>query len=412
MKKSTISEDHLAIYRDAIRTMREGDFSISLPENKNAKIEPLEEFETELIRLAAWLELRFDEINKLQEVSDEISKGSFLDDVLDCIYDSFRKIIPYDRIGCALISDDYQSVTAYWAKTNYSDNVNVTQGYTAPLEGSSLETILYTGQPRVLNDLKAYLQANPKSASTQRIVAEGIQSSLTCPLVSEGKPVGFLFFSSLEKNTYQREHQKIFLYIARQVSGLIEKSSLYQQINDLNQQLVVAMKQLKEQSSHDALTGIFNRGAIMEFLEQNIQLAERNQQSVAVIMADLDNFKNINDTYGHLVGDDVLRTVAKEIGSHLRPYDRVGRFGGEEFLIILGDADINSAVETAERIRKAIADLRFNPREQPLSVSISMGISCHNSEGMADHAERLLSKADASLYQAKRDGRNQVQVAS
>ncbi|MDH5358460.1 MAG: sensor domain-containing diguanylate cyclase [Gammaproteobacteria bacterium] len=410
MKKTMISGDHLTIYRDAIRTMREGNFSISLPENESSKIEPLEEFETELIRLAAWLELRFDEINKLQEVSDEINKGSFLDDVLDCIYNSFRKIIPYDRIGCALISDDYQSVKAYWAKTNYSDTLTVGQGFTAPLAGSSLETILHTGQPRVLNDLKAYLEANPKSSSTERIVAEGIQSSLTCPLVSEGKPVGFLFFSSLEKNTYQREHQKIFLYIARQVSALIEKSSLYQQINDLNQQLVLALKQLKEQSIHDSLTGILNRGAIMEFLEQNLQLTERHQQSVAVIMADLDHFKSINDTYGHLMGDEVLSVVAKEISSHLRAYDRVGRFGGEEFLIVLGDTDENRALEIAERIRTAVAALNFQCQEQQLSVSISMGITSSNSEG-ADSAKKVLSKADSALYQAKHDGRNRVLIA-
>jgi GAF domain-containing protein len=105
---------------------------------------------------------------------------------------------------------------------------------------------------------RLYLANNPKSLSTQLIVSEGIQSSLTCPLIADDKPIGFIFFSSKEKNTYIDAHQKVFISIARQISVLVEKSRLYQHIYDLNNQLITALSQLKEQSSRDALTSILN----------------------------------------------------------------------------------------------------------------------------------------------------------
>ena len=100
----------------------------------------------------------------------------------------------------------------------------IKKGYTAFLSGSSLEGVLTTQQPRILNDLQLYLAENPNSLSTKLIVSEGIQSSLTCPLIADGKPIGFLFFSSKEKNTYIDAHQKTFINLASQISFLVEKA--------------------------------------------------------------------------------------------------------------------------------------------------------------------------------------------
>jgi hypothetical protein len=107
-------------------------------------------------------------------------------------------------------------------------------GYSAPLKGSSLEAIIETGQPRILNDLKAYLEENPESESTKRIVAEGVRSSLTCPLIAMGKPVGFMFFSSKEPHTYKDIHVELFQQIAGQLAMIVEKSRLYQRLVELN----------------------------------------------------------------------------------------------------------------------------------------------------------------------------------
>lgn len=254
-----LPSDRLTLYSDAIRKLKEGHFSISFPDEMTNSA--FIDFESELLQLATWLEVRFTEFGKLQEISAEISQGSLLDDVLERIYSTFKQVIPFDRIGCALISDDQQMVKAHWAKTDQPEKIKLTQGYTSLLAGSSLEPILYSQQPRILNDLSEYLASHPNSKSTRLIVAEGIQSSLTCPLIADAQPVGFLFFSSKQKNTYLDAHQRIFIHIARQVSVLIEKSRLYQHIYELNKQLLDAMQLLKEQSCRDALTQIFRANA-------------------------------------------------------------------------------------------------------------------------------------------------------
>ena len=403
------TEPRLALYKEAIQKIKTGDFSISFPDATTDSY--LRHFENDLIELGMWLDQRFREINKLQEISTEISKGSLLSDVLDRIYHAFQEVIPYDRIGCALISSDGQNVVSHWAKTNYPEKIRLARGYSAPLAGSSLELILQTRQPRILNDLHEYSDAHPKSNPTKLILAEGVQSSLTCPLIADEKPIGFLFFSSLEKNTYRDSHQKIFVYIAQQVSILIEKSRLYQQVHELNHKLVDAMALLKEQTCRDSLTGVYHRGAIMEFMDQTLHAGIRKQQPVSVIMADLDNFKAINDNYGHLVGDTVLQQTAKTMVHHLRTYDHIGRYGGEEFLIILDDTDATEAVMVAERIRRAIAKLEFESGDESFAVTISMGIVTTDNVTSMKSKESLLSEADRALYHAKDKGRNRVVIA-
>ncbi|NCB58238.1 MAG: diguanylate cyclase, partial [Gammaproteobacteria bacterium] len=302
-------ENRLVLYKNAIRKMKNGDFFISFPDTTIDS--HLRDFENDLIELSAWIDQRFREISKLHEISTEISNGSLLSGVLERIYHAFQEVIPYDRIGCALISDDGKEVITHWAKTNYQERIRLARGFSAPLIGSSLEPILQTKQPRFLNDLEEYLGDHPESNSTRLMVAEGVQSSLTCPLVANEETIGFIFFSSLEKNTYRDIHQKIFVYIAQQVSLLIERSRLYQQVHELNHRLADAMALLREQACRDALTGVYHRGTIMEFLGKNLHAGVRKKQPVSVIMVDVDNFKAINDIYDYIVSDAVLQQVAK-----------------------------------------------------------------------------------------------------
>lgn len=213
------------------------------------------------------------------------------------------------------------------------------------------------------------------------------------------------------KNTYVDAHQRIFISIARQISVLVEKSRLYQHIYDINHQLVTALAQLKEQSSRDALTGIFHRGAIMEFLRNTMEQSARKKQPLAVILTDIDFFKHINDTYGHIMGDTVLKEVSKTLTAHLRSYDCVGRYGGEEFLIILGETNAAEALIISERIRQAISELEFEQNDTTFSLTMSFGISCSDNISQTKDEETLLLEADSALYHAKNEGRNRVCIA-
>ena len=385
--------------------MRDGRFDLSAPVDHNDEIGRLGR---DLNELAQELERKFNEASKIREISEEITAGLFLEDVLNRTYGSFRTVIPFNRIGCALLHDENRELTAHWAKTD-ATKVKLKVGHTASMAGSSLLQIIENGHPRILNDLEAYLAEHPNSASTKLIVEEGMRSSLTCPLIAQGKPVGFLFFTSREKNTYQNIHQDVFLQIANQLSILIEKSKLYQQLYELNQKLLSAQHALEHQATHDALTEVYNRGAIVELLEGQIARSKRNNQPLSIIMLDVDHFKQVNDTHGHLAGDAVLKAITATMKRCLREYDYIGRYGGEEFLVVLGDADYEIAVKTAKRLRMAVSNETIKMNDKLLTATISAGVAvAENAAGL--DLDKIVAAADQELYKAKSNGRNRVEM--
>lgn len=172
-------------------------------------------------------------------------------------------------------------------------------------------------------------------------------------------------------------------------------------------ELIRAKAALAELAARDSLTGLFNRGAVFEILEHEIKRSRRERCSFAVVLTDLDNFKRVNDTYGHLIGDEVLREFARRIHRNLRPYDCVGRFGGEELLILMpGIKD-----ESAARIRELHLQVTQEPfviGELLLCVTCSFGVAWYPAP--LSTAESLVSLADQALYAAKANGRNRVEV--
>jgi diguanylate cyclase (GGDEF)-like protein len=162
---------------------------------------------------------------------------------------------------------------------------------------------------------------------------------------------------------------------------------------------------LQYSATHDALTGIFNRGAILQDLDKQISRCSREMTPLSIGMLDIDYFKKVNDTYGHLAGDEVLKEVCRRIKSCLRNYDMVGRYGGEEILIITPGADQAQSVNIFERIRKTIGDTPINIEKSSLSVTVSIGIATMV-KNMSTKA--FIQIADNELYRAKENGRNRV----
>lgn len=399
----TRAGERIGHYQRAVRAMQEGRYDSPVPLGPKDEVGLLGE---EISSLGRHLEARFAEASRLQAIAADVASGLFLDDVLAKVYDSFRALIPYDRIGCALLTDENRTLTAYWAKTT-AKSPAIKPGYSAPMQGSSLQQILDSGRPRIINDLAAYAAAHPQSASTHQILAEGVRSSFTCPLIAAGKPVGFLFFSSRRKNTYQDVHQGVYLQIAGQLSALVEKSRLYQQLYELNQKLLFTQRQLEVQATHDALTGLLNRGAIEEMLRVELSRARRRAHAVGILLIDIDHFKRVNDTYGHAAGDDVLKAVAQELAGGLRGYDHVGRYGGEEFLVVLGEAEGDSAADTAERLRAAIEEKKLRFGNASVSVTLSAGVAVAQ-DATGVRSDAFVALADRALYRAKNSGRNRV----
>ena len=181
-------------------------------------------------------------------------------------------------------------------------------------------------------------------------------------------------------------------------------------IIELQNELIRAREALRAKATHDPLTGLWNHEEILLILEKELARAEREGTPVSVFMADLDHFKKVNDTYGHMAGDAVLRVATARMSSQMRPYDAVGRYGGEEFVIVAPGCDSASAVLVGERIRKSIEKDRVSTADGAIPITISIGVAV-SSKGKEKNADALVRAADAALYRAKEKGRNRVEVA-
>jgi diguanylate cyclase (GGDEF)-like protein len=181
-------------------------------------------------------------------------------------------------------------------------------------------------------------------------------------------------------------------------------------IVELHKSLICAQRALQEQATHDALTGLLNRGASLEVFRGELNRGRREKRPLCIVMVDIDHFKQINDTYGHLTGDAVLRQVAGRLRGSVRPYDIVGRFGGEEFLVVFPGCRADQGVRQAERLRAEMCAEPVQIRDSSIPVTISLGVlevSDKETVGM----ESLLGTVDAALYRAKAGGRNRVELA-
>ncbi len=197
------------------------------------------------------------------------------------------------------------------------------------------------------------------------------------------------------------ESTEFYQYIVPFLVGLVFGVVLSMLIH-LHSSLKDKERELKELATTDTLTKLPNRRTILDFLEFEVNRARRNRSRLSVALIDLDDFKTINDTYGHLVGDQVLRELASLIRGNLRSTDMVGRYGGEEFIVVMPETDFTTAAGVVERLRKVVEETFFEPVG---SVSISVGLTSLR-EG--DSVESLLRRADEFLYRAKREGKNRV----
>ena len=185
--------------------------------------------------------------------------------------------------------------------------------------------------------------------------------------------------------------------------------SVGRRMMELQAELIEAKEILAHEATHDPLTGALNRRAILDGLDRELKRAGRQKTKLSIGLFDIDHFKQVNDTYGHQAGDDVLCGFVNAIQSSLRDYDLLGRYGGEEFLMVAPDSSGSDAETLYERLRNRVAGLRTATRSGQVGITVSIGVAGVDSGAKVD---TLLAAADAALYRAKDDGRNRVVYAA
>ncbi|MGB7848088.1 MAG: diguanylate cyclase [Candidatus Acidiferrum sp.] len=201
-------------------------------------------------------------------------------------------------------------------------------------------------------------------------------------------------------------------YLTKPFDALELRARLHvgERILDLQDALLATQEDLRFQATHDELTGIFSRGVVIDVVSRECSRQTREKGTLGIIMADLDHFKNINDTYGHASGDAVLKEVARRMKDCVRPYDTVGRYGGEEFLIVATSLDASGAFGLAERIRKAVESRPVTANDHEVPVTVSLGVAV-SSKAEPPDPQILFNLADKALYRAKELGRNRSELA-
>lgn len=192
------------------------------------------------------------------------------------------------------------------------------------------------------------------------------------------------------------------------MAELVARVKIHLKIKKLQDELKSARAYFEQLSNIDPLTSLYNRRFFTEIMEAELQRARRLGSALSMLIIDIDHFKEVNDLYGHQMGDKVLVAITGTFGKELRSYDVASRYGGEEFALILPGTALDAGLEVAERLREAVASLRFDAPLHDLRVTISIGVSSYCAYG-PDDSESLLKRADEALYLAKHNGRNRVE---
>jgi diguanylate cyclase (GGDEF)-like protein len=324
--------------------------------------------------------------------SARLAEAQDPDAILRCACDVFVDASPRIRLACVYAGEPGAAVS----RPNYA---------VGPALASAKDVVWWGGGPRMRQPPEYDLSANRppviadiRSDSSfepgrERALEDDLQSCISLPFGDPGSPAhGVVVLYADEVDYFGRVGTDSFLAFAHLGQIALEQ--------------VVLRKQLQDLATVDSLTGLLNRNALQKILEREHARAQRHGRPYSVLLLDIDNFKSVNDTYGHAVGDRALVAVAHIAQRSLREGDWVGRWGGDELLCLLPDADDEKATAIAERVRAQVVEQPIRADDCLIPISISIGLAQYPQAG--DRVEKVLTGADAALYGAKRRGRNRV----
>ncbi len=317
--------------------------------------------------------------------SEMLNQALGLDEVLEKAFEAARQIVAFEA-GVVTLYDESKS----------RHRVAATQGDVPDgVEG------LEFGHNSSLVDMvvrnRHYLPVGGRGKRNHVVLTkkhpfEDVSSLLVMPLVGGDRVVGTFVLASSEAGLFTTDRREMLRVIGHQVAVSIQNALMLQR--------------LEEMATTDGLTGLLNHRTFQDRISEMLARAERSGRPLSMVLTDIDHFKSVNDTYGHPVGDQVLKGVSKVLATSVRTIDVVARYGGEEFAIVLEETDGAGAVLLAERIRQEVSRLRFDSDQGPFQVTISLGVATFPEHG--HHKQEIIEHSDQALYRAKETGRNQV----
>jgi len=330
------------------------------------------------------LSLDHDRLLQVSKVLSDLNSVLGLDSVYEATRNAVASFIPLDSFSISL-KDDSKHRLVYTTDHQFKDNVGSLFSLDEGLVGQVIRSNHW------LPASQSYQAPVPLFTNKQK--TEGINSLLLLPLRGEqGDPIGVLSMGAKQKNIFTKSRREILNLISNQVGIKIDLAQAHEKISRL--------------ATTDGLTGLANHRTFQHAFNMMLERTHRNQCPLCLIFCDIDHFKNINDTYGHPFGDQVLKEVARILSTAVRKIDLAARYGGEEFALVLEAADEKGGKQFAERIRRDIENCIILHGREPVQVTISMGLSFCPLD--ADEKEMLIARADQALYKAKSQGRNRV----
>lgn len=324
----------------------------------------------------------------LRDIGAVLSTTLDFDHVLDLLLDQVGRVVPYSVANIMLVENGRIRV----ARTRFHENLDPS---VALMLKSSTFTISPTPNLFYLVDtaLPLVIPSVPLNADWINSPVP-VRSWVGAPVVDKGRVIACFSLASLTPEYYQKRHGELLSVFAGQAALALQNARLFAEIQ------LLAMT--------DDLTNTFNRRHLFDLGEREFSRAQRYNRPLSVVMLDIDDFKVVNDTHGHAVGDQILRMVAERCRANIREVDILGRYGGEEFTIVLPEAGVSEAFSIAERLRKHIAIMPMTTTAGPVKITISLGAAGLSAD--TPNLMKLIDCADIAMYEAKRSGRNAVCV--
>jgi diguanylate cyclase (GGDEF)-like protein/PAS domain S-box-containing protein len=325
----------------------------------------------------------------LRKTAEALSSTLKLDDVLELILENAGQVIDNDAMTIMLLDGQNLKVVRHrgYTERGLKDYIENTEFKIEDFP--SLALMVETRQPQIIPEIRDTPAWQPRSK------VDWIRSYAGVPICKGKQVIGFLNLDSATPNFFTPAHASRLQAFASQAAVAIENARLYEQDHIL--------------SITDGLTGLYNSRYFFELAKLEFERSRRYLGSLSVVMIDVDHFKDVNDTYGHMIGDDVLREIARRVRSCLRVVDVAARYGGEEFVILMAQTGQSEACQAAERIRSAVAERPFDVQaDRPATITISLGVTTLTLAHQ--NLDALVKSADDALYNAKFAGRNQLSI--